>query len=158
VVRKKEEEKVIEIVPTLKNILHILTSLQERVKKVLAFERRSRREEPQEVADLLQKVRHKLEGASGNLEEVEDGQSEGKKMGKKRKQEGKEHDEEKPRSKKLQDEGHCLVVVGEKETLVYFALANECDDKKSFECPLLSDNKELWSWNARCCNSWSLRC
>jgi hypothetical protein len=166
---EEEEEKVVEIVPTLKNILDVLTSLQERVKKVLAFERRSRREESQEVADLLQKVRHKLEGASGTLEEVEDGQSEGKKKEKKkenrkrvrREEEGEnvhqqggrekravwrgnrkeEQDEEKPRSKKLQDGGPCLVVVSEKETLVYFALANECDDKKSFECPLLSEKE-----------------
>jgi hypothetical protein len=173
---EEEEEKVVEIVPSLKVILGVLTSLQDRVKKVTAFERRKRREKPQEVVELLQKVRRKLEAASEVLEEV-DGQREEKKKDKKGKKKEKkkrvrdeeeggndvvvvheqggrekravrvlnreqENGEKKSRSKKLQDGSPCVVVVDEEEdTFVYFALANELENK-SFECPLLSDNEE----------------
>jgi hypothetical protein len=75
------EEEVVEIIPTLQVVVEDLSLLHSRAKKVLASERRVRRQEPDEMAELLQKLKGNLAKVRECLEEIEQVPSEEKKKG-----------------------------------------------------------------------------
>jgi hypothetical protein len=101
----EEDEEVVAMAPSLRGILDVLTRLQDRVKKVMVSEQRTRREEPQKAVELLQEVRRNLDAASETLEQLE---GKGRKMGLRPRQDRKKKEKKRVREEEEEDGNEAL--------------------------------------------------